>query len=401
MAVAAIAVIASMVVWRVNARHPQEPPPRVVWTSVLVPAGRPVPFSFLLVGNGGRIYFGEYASGLTRILDSAGRVFSEKVIIPANRTMSREPFVGGDGKVYVPLQDSNGNDRIGELLSDGSIVHERKIWSAPVGTGVAADKMGCFYFVGNPPALSHCFSIAKYDNVGRMLWTQTPRVSGHGLAGPVACSRMALDRTGEAYVIGVVVYSGISGFIAKVDSTGRERWVVPVAFSNGVEPCSVAADGNRGAYVAGGVDSEQPDDSTSGSLWTRIVRAFSNFGINRRLRASGPQDSFVAKFDGSGNQEWFHQESTPEEDAARVIAVDGKGCVFIAGPKRTGTGSDWDGLFAAKYDPDGRLLWRTRVDMPPGVEVQGISVDNKGGIYVCGTFGSPERCFLVKMQERK
>ena len=158
--------------------------------------------------------------------------------------------------------------------------------------------------------------------------------------------------------------------------------------------------------MAGSIRTPFPYYGPSGSVWAGVRQAIDNYRINRRRQASGDQDCFLARFDKRGNQVWFREECTPDDDCASVIAVDSKGNVFIAGGERqAGKGSIWGRLFAAKYDADGCLMWRTRIGGYDDVVAHGIRVDNKGGIYVCGECSAPSpthvQYFLVKLQERR
>ena len=88
-------------------------------------------------------------------------------------------------------------------------------------------------------------------------------------------------------------------------------------------------------------------------------------GVSNGEIASGEQqgadDAFVARFDSGGNLVWIHQLGTGGQDAARALAADGSGGVYVVGTTDgemvAGSYGGLEDVFVAHYDASGNLLW--------------------------------------------
>jgi hypothetical protein len=85
----------------------------------------------------------------------------------------------------------------------------------------------------------------------------------------------------------------------------------------------MAADGSGNIYVAG---------------WTS--------GTFSGQTLSGDSDTFIAKYDSSGNEVWTRQYGTSGHDGAYAMVADGSGNIYVAGwtdgtfSGQTSSGSD-------------------------------------------------------------
>jgi len=70
----------------------------------------------------------------------------------------------------------------------------------------------------------------------------------------------------------------------------------------------------------------------------------------------GRWDSFVAKFDGSGNLSWARTAGSPDIDSATAVDQLDDGGYLVAGETRA-LDSSWGKIFFSKYDASGNLLW--------------------------------------------
>ena len=129
-------------------------------------------------------------------------------------------------------------------------------------------------------------------------------------------------------------------------------------------------------------------------------------------RSRGKQDAFVTKYDKSGNPLWTRTAGGKENDAARGVATDAAGNVYVTGEittsnaviGATNTDTIFFGattvfsagatrysqsgfnFFLAKYSPTGDLLFVKTGDSKFDCQTYTLAVDTEGGVYVAGTF---------------
>jgi hypothetical protein len=107
---------------------------------------------------------------------------------------------------------------------------------------------------------------------------------------------------------------------------------------------------------------------------------------------------FVAKYDRNGRLVWATRFGSRDYIHLWGMAVDEEGQSYVTGyfaDKITfGQGEVHEttltrgGLFVAKYDRDGRLLWARTDGTPGGWSNARIAVDNAGNSYVTGSFNA-------------
>ena len=246
-------------------------------------------------------------------------------------------------------------------------------------TGVSADGLGNVYIagetkgsLGGPNAGWYDAYIAKYDASGNRLWTEQFGTSEYDSARGVSA-----DGLGNVYIVGSTEGSlwspnagGFDAFIAKYDASGNRLWTEQFGTSELDSPSGVSADGLGNVYVSG---------TTWGSLG----------GPN-----AGGSDTYIAKYDASGNRLWTEQFGTSEGDNSWNVSADGLGNVYISGTTEGSLGGPNAGgadAFIAKYDASGNRLWTeqfgTSEDDSGGFA--GVSADGLGNVYIAGrTSGS-------------
>ena len=111
--------------------------------------------------------------------------------------------------------------------------------------------------------------------------------------------------------------------------------------------------------------------------------------------SAGHRDMVLIKYDSGVNQVWAKQFGTSVQDEIKGVAVDAAGNVYVAGtagatafnPSNT---SGERAMFAAKYDPDGNLLWSSQVNHAASVghSAYDIAVDHGGNVYVAGLYST-------------
>ncbi len=120
-----------------------------------------------------------------------------------------------------------------------------------------------------------------------------------------------------------------------------------------------------------------------------VIDAQSNVYVTGRSEGKKTADDFVTvKYDASGREVWAvrHDDGGRKLDAAKDVAVDADGNVFVTGVTLAGRATFDLDIVTLKYDRDGRLQWRS-VHNGPTDDVDdpaAIAVDDGGDVYVTG-----------------
>lgn len=114
------------------------------------------------------------------------------------------------------------------------------------------------------------------------------------------------------------------------------------------------------------------------------------------LTSSGSSDIFVVKYNTSGNIVWAKSAGGTNFDKGQSISVDGSGNVYIVGiyysptisfGTHTLTNANGADIFIVKYDSSGNVVWAKSAGGTDYDEVNSISTDGNGNVYLTGTFG--------------
>ena len=171
-------------------------------------------------------------------------------------------------------------------------------------------------------------------------------------------------------------------FVAKFSPAGNVIWATSAGGDGSDQVTAIATDPGGNIYITGYFGS---DSIAFGS--TVLV----NHGFN---------NVFIAKYDSSGNAIWAKSIVGTDDDAARGIATDSSGNVYITGGFTSASislgtitlhqvGSGGSEFFVAKYDSAGNVLWAKMAgsinyeSSSPGA---GIAVGESGNVYVTGSF---------------
>jgi len=137
------------------------------------------------------------------------------------------------------------------------------------------------------------------------------------------------------------------------------------------------------------------------------------------LTNSGHSNLFIAKYDAIGNVLWAKTVGGPYDDYGLSVSADAAGNVFVTGsfssPSITfgstiliNTIGDKAGMFLAKYDANGNVLWAKRAGGDGQQLGTAVCTDAAGNVFVTGTceansitFGSttlsgPDGYFIAK-----
>jgi len=183
------------------------------------------------------------------------------------------------------------------------------------------------------------------------------------------------------------------GFILKLDSTGKFRWVRGIAttsqyYGSSSPTTSVVLDGKGYLYVAGYFQERITFDSLTPSL---------NF-LNR-----GNSDMFIAKLDTAGMYMWTKQIGGNSTDIATSIVLDTQGMLYLTGsftgsidfdpgpeihPIITNFNGGANRIFVSKYDTAGRYIWAEYIGVSEDGRATGrsITINKSGEIILTGEY---------------
>lgn len=259
--------------------------------------------------------------------------------------------------------------------------------------GVVTDKIGNIYITGqfyssafNSNIYSNGSSdafIAKYDPDGILLWAKNAGGNDEDYG-----SNIALDDAGNVYVVGffngtaywdnITKTSSTQGdmFIAKYDNNGNAIWVRNGDIGENNYLYGIGVDKSGNAYVS---------SKFSGDLYFEGAPTRSSIGGS---------DVFLIKYDASGNFKWLKIAGGAGDDGGNDTNIDSNGNILIAGYFRDNAQFDTKSLtahgtidiFAAKYSPNGNLIWVKQFGGTGSQTAWAINSDEKNNCYLTGWF---------------
>ncbi len=227
---------------------------------------------------------------------------------------------------------------------------------------LAIDGSGNVYVTGQSFASGTTLDYAtiKYNASGTEEWVA--RYNGPGNSFDVGTA-IAVDGSSNLYVAGESVGSGTDYDYAtiKYNASGTEEWVARYNGPGNLfdHPFAIAVDGAGNVYVTG-----------------------QSFGSGTDF------DYATVKYNAAdGAEEWIARYNGPENfvDQALAIGIDGPGNVYVTGGSM-GSGTDFD-YATIKYNAaDGAEDWVTRYNGPGnGADAaRAIAIDGSGNVYVTG-----------------
>jgi hypothetical protein len=247
-----------------------------------------------------------------------------------------------------------------------------------------------------------CF-VAKYNSSLGYIW-----VRGWGGTDSDRCEGVAISGSDAVYTTGTwnttVNFDpyGSSGgpyeftsngasdvFLSKFNLQGDFQWAKTWGGTETDMSGGVAADAAGGAYVAGGFYSQVDLDPGAGQNICTPV---------------GGWDTFISKFDTSGNFSWGHGWGGTNADEGYFIASDSAGNAYVEGrfeysaadpnidfnpdPGKTDYHVSAGGYdaFINVFNPDGDQQWASTWGGTNYDECEGVIIDSLGVIYATGMF---------------
>ncbi|HPS38567.1 MAG TPA: hypothetical protein PL124_04065 [Candidatus Cloacimonadota bacterium] len=221
--------------------------------------------------------------------------------------------------------------------------------------------------------------LLKYSSSGDLLWARA-----WGAEAEDAALGVDTDAAGNAYVTGYFVgtlnflgQTAVSAgvwdiYVAKLDPSGNLVWLRTFGgvLSEIGQGIAVSPEGR--IYVAG---------------WFAGTVKFS---AEHSLTAAGGSDALILALNSAGDVLWAHSGASAGVDYAYKVACDDSGNAYLTGSAAAGTVFDTEvldgnGMYAAKYDPQGQISW---LASSQGALVFSICVDPIAGAgrkgIVCG-----------------
>ena len=193
--------------------------------------------------------------------------------------------------------------------------------------------------------------------------------------GTTTAQNTVVDSSGNIYVIGnstgdfgsSQINQGTQDvYLTKYDSAGNVVWQNLLGSSGSANGYGLALDPSGGVVVTG---------ASTADLTTTSV-------------ANGNNDSFVARYDASGNQTWIKQIQTLATNQANAVSVDASGNVYIGGSVSGGvigagqTSSGGGDAYLAKFDSNGKLLAEQQFGTSGADSVAATATASDGSLYV-------------------
>ncbi len=296
--------------------------------------------------------------------------------------VASDPF----GNVYVVGRTAgalDGNSNLGNY--DFFVVKfgptGNWLWTRQDGTGqdddaraVATDASGHVFVTGFVRGDFHGVTrvggadvfINKYDTNGNRLWTVLFGSDITDEAFGITCDadgNVIVTGWTDGSIEGLPALSNGDNFLAKYDSNGQRVWLREWGTFNKDTGYALATDAARNIYLSG---------YTTGPLYTNA--------------AFGNRDVFLAKFDAGGTNQWGRQFGTSQHDQGFGVACDAAASVFVAGQfnGQMVAGDPPADVFVAKYDPAGSQIWFQQFGTTNHDAARAVAVDTNGNVFVAG-----------------
>ncbi len=327
-------------------------------------------------------------AGTSTVVDASGNIFVSARFAGTSLFGSNLLTSAGQSDVMVARYNSNG--AILWAVRGGGIGNDEP-------NAIAADGAGNVYVTGfftgtatfggvtlNSGGGKDMFVVKYNGALGTVVWAKRGGMNGDESGGGVA-----VDPSGNVYIVGSYTDSTKFGSLAKLtgagssdayfvqyNATGVEQWSKSIGSSGFDSGNDIAADAS-GIYLTG---------------------AFNNTVIigTDTLPSNGGADIYIAKYNASGTVQWAKRGGGTNGDTPSAIVLDTMGNVLIAGSYsgKTYFGSDSvtavgnSDVLIAKYNSGGSLQWLRSGGGTDNDLGQDIATDATGNVYITGFFGA-------------
>lgn len=271
--------------------------------------------------------------------------------------------------------------------------------STEFGTSISVDASGNRYVTGNSGSPLSGF-IAKLDPDGALLWQR--KLS---LATTLLVRSAAVDSAGAIYAVGDGRPSGTinSGYIAKYNSSGVLQWQRKLTTTVSTQVNSVALDASGDAYLVARVINTKETVliakySSGGALqWQRVVSHASNslqgatglsidasgnlyFAAEQVITATSDTWGLVVKCGSTGVvSQVIAKRVEAYANPANGTAVDASGNIYVCGGTRSASVLK---PYIAKYNSAGALQWLRYFSGDAGLSALSTTTLSSDGVHV-------------------
>lgn len=319
-----------------------------------------------------------YTSGPTTVkYNSSGTVqwtIQNEILQGGEKYYARNMVIDNSGNTYVIGNGISSVTTFSTIKynSAGVTVWVRNHVSSGFPSAIEVDNAGNVYVTGfdmtGTDMTSGVYVTLKYNNVGDSIWCRTYNGPGNGFD---KATDIAIDGTGHIYITGIS--KGLNSYdyaTIKYNSVGDTLWVrryngVDMGINSDLFP-SIVVDKAENVYVTGCGSGSPPN--------------YKHYYATIKYNSSG-DTVWVRKYYGSGNG----------QQAAKAIAVDGSGNVYVTGTSfgSYGVGGSTTRFDYAtiKYNSEGDTVWVRRYNGPGNYDdgASSIAVDIVGNVYVTGS----------------
>jgi hypothetical protein len=192
-------------------------------------------------------------------------------------------------------------------------------------------------------------------------------------SGTTTAQATAVDASGNVYVVGnatgdfgsQINQGSQDVYLTKYDSAGNVQWTQMLGSAGTASGYSLTLDSNGNPIVVGSTTSD----------------------LNQTAIADGNNDSFVTKYDSSGDQQWTQQLQTLNSNQANTVTTDTTGNIYIGG---TVTGAIAGGQtnkggtdgYVAKLNASGTIQYEQQLGTSGNDTVSATATAADGSLYV-------------------
>jgi len=374
------------------------------WITRISSTGTDIPVN-LLVDSTNNVYIsGTYTANLTlyNTTDTTTSTFKTLTNSGGSDTFIAKYNSSGIGVWATRISGTGSEIPVNLLLDSTNNVYISGTYSANV-TLYNSDTSG---FKTLTISGGNDIFIAKYNTSGIGVWAT--RISGAGSEIPV---NLLVDSTNNVYISGyysanVTLYSSAgtstssfktltnSGsndtFIAKYNSSGIGVWATMIAGTGTDQPVNLLLDSTNNVYISGYY-------SANVTLYSSADTTTSSF---KTLTNSGSNDSFIAKYDNSGNGVWATRIVDVSNNQPINLLVDSMNNVYISGyygsyiklynsnttSFKMLTNAGGNDIFVAKYDSSGNGVWATTISGTGTDKPVNLILDSSNNVYISGYY---------------